>query len=329
MHAAPLPARPTRRSPLGYTVIGTADIHGTVFAFPVVWTEGEGEGGAPITPARCGSRVNLVSEPPQLWEDTLGKSIYGPQPLQRTDLINTTTELFETLADRILEVRGVNWVPRVEAVTIDARTGPGIANMELMSTAAPEKPSRYRLRLAVDERPIFDRMCLCLRGPALHRPRRVDAANQLRHRRMGRRHSRRVMALAVETPARDDMSLRTNDDKLVGARWLKSDGTGVVITAAVLTLQFDLPATEYDEDGLPLPAELEVHVVDSTTVADPDGWIDPANLATGTVLVTIPPRHLGRLRRSAPGSGTSSPTVKASTAASSVAGSPVEEGVST
>ena len=57
----------------------------------------------------------------------------------------------------------------------------------------------------------------------------------------------------------------------------------------MLTLQFDLPATEYDEDGLPLPAPPpELHVIDSTTPADPDGWIDPVNLAAGTVLVTIP-----------------------------------------
>ena len=31
--------------------------------------------------------------------------------------------------------------------------------MDLMSTASPEKPSRYAMRLAVDERPIYDRMC--------------------------------------------------------------------------------------------------------------------------------------------------------------------------
>lgn len=97
------------------------------------------------------------------------------------------------------------------------------------------------------------------------------------------------MALAVETPARDDMSLRTNDDKMIGARWLKSDGSGVVITSAVLTLQFDLPPTEYDEDGVPLPPPDPVlHVIDSTTPADPDGWIDATNLASGTVLVTVP-----------------------------------------
>jgi hypothetical protein len=78
----------------------------------------------------------------------------------RTDLINTTTSLFETLADRILEVRGSNSVPRVESVTVDARTGRHfpLHNMTAMSAVRPEKPSRYKLRLQVGGRLIFDRM---------------------------------------------------------------------------------------------------------------------------------------------------------------------------
>ena len=130
------------------------------FAVPVVWSEGEGDEGGPVDPnVAYLLHLTLVAEPPQLWEDPMGRTFYGPQPLSRTDLINTEKDLFETLADRILEVRGINSVPRIETVTIDARTGHGIANMELMSSARPEKPSRYHLRLAVDERPIFDRMC--------------------------------------------------------------------------------------------------------------------------------------------------------------------------
>lgn len=99
------------------------------------------------------------------------------------------------------------------------------------------------------------------------------------------------MALAVEAPARDDLSFRTNDDKLVGARWLKSDAaTPVVITAAALTLLFDPPPIAWDPDtGLPLPPpDLEEHRIDSTTPGDPAGWIEPAALASGVVLVTIP-----------------------------------------
>ena len=99
------------------------------------------------------------------------------------------------------------------------------------------------------------------------------------------------MALAVEAPAREDLSFRDNDDKLIGARWYKSDGiTPVVITAAALTFRFDLPPTDYDPDtGEPLPTpDVEHHVIASATPGDPDGWIDATNLATGVVLVTVP-----------------------------------------
>lgn len=97
------------------------------------------------------------------------------------------------------------------------------------------------------------------------------------------------MALAVEAPARDDLSFRTNDDRLVGARWLKSDAaTPVVITAATFTLAFDLAPPTYDPDGAVIPPVPERHVIDSTTTGDPNGWIDSASLANGIVLVTVP-----------------------------------------
>ena len=129
--------------------------------------------------------LQLLSEPPDLYVDTFGRDLYGHETLSVTDLINTSKDLFETLADRILEVRGVNSVPRVEAVTIDARTGHGTQNMELMSTAAPEKPSRYRMRLQVDERPIYDRMCFVSSVRHFITRSRVDVADPSGHRRVG------------------------------------------------------------------------------------------------------------------------------------------------
>lgn len=98
------------------------------------------------------------------------------------------------------------------------------------------------------------------------------------------------MALAVEAPAREDLSFRTNDDKLVGARWLKSDATTPVgITSGELALRFDPPPTEYDPDtGEPIPPLEELHTITSTTPGDTGGWIDPTLLASGIVLVTIP-----------------------------------------
>lgn len=98
------------------------------------------------------------------------------------------------------------------------------------------------------------------------------------------------MALAVEAPAREDLSFRTNDDKRVGARWIKSDGvTPVVITAAALTLQFDpvLPP-DYPVVDPRIVVPPDTHRIDSTTPGDPDGWIEPTALAAGVVLVNIP-----------------------------------------
>lgn len=80
------------------------------------------------------------------------------------------------------------------------------------------------------------------------------------------------MAFAVETPARDDLSFRTNDDKLVGARWLKSDGiTAVVITTAVMALRFDPPPP------CPLvvgsPDEATLPSTSTVTATDPGEWM--------------------------------------------------------
>lgn len=96
------------------------------------------------------------------------------------------------------------------------------------------------------------------------------------------------MALAVEAPAREDLSFLTNDDKRVGARWLKSDAlTTVAIDSAALTLWFD-PALPPDGPTPPIVIPPDVHVIDSTTPGDPDGWLDPAQLTFGTVVVTVP-----------------------------------------
>src|SRR3954462_7053856 len=95
------------------------------------------------------------------------------------------------------------------------------------------------------------------------------------------------MAFAVETPARDDLSFRTNDDKLVGARWVKSDATtAVVITTAVLTLRFDPPPGLRVDPRIVTPPDEQR--ITSTTPGAPDGWIDANGLPVGIVLVTVP-----------------------------------------
>lgn len=139
-----------------YKVTGDAVEHDSYYDIPVFWT-----GGTAHVPTLGIVTVNLSigNEVPQMWFDPYGVDHYGRMTFNRTDLINMRRDLFQKIADRILEVRGSNSVPRLEAVTLDARTGDKLATMEMMSSAAPERPSRYRMFLHVDGRTIFDRMC--------------------------------------------------------------------------------------------------------------------------------------------------------------------------
>lgn len=134
----------------------TADVieYAEHYDLPVAWSGGTSH----VPTGLVTLRLSVGTEVPQLWFDPYGVDHYGRMTFNRTDLINTDRDLFTKLADRILEVRSSNSVPRIEAVTIDARTGDKLANMRLMSSAAPEKPSRYRMALTVGERTIYDRM---------------------------------------------------------------------------------------------------------------------------------------------------------------------------
>ena len=140
---------------VGYRITATPTEQPDRFDIPIVWQDGQ----TPVPTGIASLTLQLLAEPPELYIDTFGKTTYGIETLTRTDLLNTSKALFPTLADRILEIRGSNSVPRIEAVTLAARTGHSGQNIELMSTCRPEKPSRYRMRLAVNERPVFDRMC--------------------------------------------------------------------------------------------------------------------------------------------------------------------------
>lgn len=134
----------------------TADVieHADYYDLPVVWTSGTSH----VPTGLVTVKLSIGTEVPQLWFDPYGVEHYGRMTFNRTDLISTDRTLFAKLADRILEVRSSNSVPRIEAVTIDARTGSKLPNMALMSSAAPEKPSRYRMALVVGSRTIYDRM---------------------------------------------------------------------------------------------------------------------------------------------------------------------------
>jgi hypothetical protein len=97
------------------------------------------------------------------------------------------------------------------------------------------------------------------------------------------------MALAVEAPAREDLSFRTNDDKLVGARWMASATTPIFITTAAMALRFDpIEPPDYPIVNPLIVVPPDIHQIESTTPNDPAGWIDADNLANGVVLVTVP-----------------------------------------
>jgi hypothetical protein len=145
----------TGKESRGYQVTGDVAEYPSYFEIPIFWTQGT----TAVPHGPVDLTLRLTRETPQLWQDAYGVSHYGRMVFNRTDLINTSTDMFVTLADRILEIRGSNSVPRLETVTLDARTGAPGHNMNLMSSAAPEKPSRYMCCLIVDGRHIFQRMC--------------------------------------------------------------------------------------------------------------------------------------------------------------------------
>lgn len=81
----------------------------------------------------------------------------GPEPFDRTDLITFDDGTLTTLANRALQTRGVDTMPRVTAVTLDAARDPGDGSyVELMATARPETPTRLRCRLRDNDRDVFD-----------------------------------------------------------------------------------------------------------------------------------------------------------------------------
>ena len=87
------------------------------------------------------------------------------------------------------------------------------------------------------------------------------------------------MSLAVDPPARLDLSMRENDDKLVALMWRATDGTtSIPIQSARMTMQMDV----IDEE----PAV--VHSISSVTPGDPSGWIEADRYDDGLVLIHVP-----------------------------------------
>jgi hypothetical protein len=146
----------------GYRVTAAITEHTDYFELTIQWEDGTT---VLATPVLVYLNLLLRPEPPQLFIDTAGRDAYGVETFTRMDLISNSLDGFTMLADQILEVRGINSVPRVESVTLDARTDrnfpvQNLRNADLMSSCHPYTPSRYRVRLqAADGRWLYDRMC--------------------------------------------------------------------------------------------------------------------------------------------------------------------------
>lgn len=80
--------------------------------------------------------------------------LYGIETFERTDLTTQDPAVLQALADRYLETRGAATIPRVRAVTLDARTEDNV--VDLLAFSSPYVPSRYRCRLTLARGPVFD-----------------------------------------------------------------------------------------------------------------------------------------------------------------------------
>jgi hypothetical protein len=87
-------------------------------------------------------------------DDIAGQTVYGIEPFERVDLWTRETEELEDLADRALRVRSYATAPVVRGVLLDASTSD--AALDLMATADPYEPTRYRGRLELDRGLVFD-----------------------------------------------------------------------------------------------------------------------------------------------------------------------------
>ena len=128
--------------------------------------------------------------------------------------------------------------------------------------------------------------------------RRLAGENMDGHDVRRRRHrqdmerERLRMSLATAPPGRLDLSMYTNDDRIVAVRWLHVDAvTPIVITSATLTLRFDLPNDDtWARDPiteLPIAPARQLHTITSTTPGAAGGWFDASRFALGEALAHI------------------------------------------
>lgn len=99
--------------------------------------------------------VGRPSDPGRMFDDLTNQIIYGVETFTRTDLECSADDQLDILGQRYLVVLSADWMPRVDAVTLDAATSTPARN--LCAGVDPTRPSRYRCRLVEGGRTVFDR----------------------------------------------------------------------------------------------------------------------------------------------------------------------------
>ena len=138
--------------PVGRPVDATIGNVGPGDVCPTRWVR-------PFARADIATRVILgnsrepVADVVQL-EDEPGQGLYGVESFERTDLDTASAAELASMASTYLVTRGVATAPRVRSVGLDATTGDAV--VDLLTTASPYRPSRYRCRLLLDRGLVFD-----------------------------------------------------------------------------------------------------------------------------------------------------------------------------
>ena len=88
-----------------------------------------------------------------------GLSMFGAETFLRNDLETQSNVDLDWLGQRILTVRSWKLMPRVAAVTVQAK-GTAPASVELLASASPYTPARFRCQHRIDNRTVFNRVML-------------------------------------------------------------------------------------------------------------------------------------------------------------------------
>jgi hypothetical protein len=96
---------------------------------------------------------------PLVVDDEEAQDVYGIETVDLTDIETELDVEMGQIADRLLVVRGPSTAPRIAAVNLNAATAPNI--VDLLSTADPRIPSRFRCRHRTDNRQVFERFMFC------------------------------------------------------------------------------------------------------------------------------------------------------------------------